>query len=151
MHPKYLPTGHMPMTYLRMRSSPKIAQDWNEVVARMADPKATRFKALSWDEQASVLEQTVQETIKTREEMTSVEVVGLPKGVTGAVEIAQVAPILDTDLFKVQNVQGMGGLMYQQAQWLMKQMQDNPELIVVPKCPTESPEEIPAGVSDLIP
>jgi hypothetical protein len=48
----------------------------------MEDPKATRFKALSWDEQASVLEQIVQETIKTREEMTSVEAVGLPKGVT---------------------------------------------------------------------
>jgi hypothetical protein len=51
------------------------------------------------------------------------------------------------DLSEVQNVQGMGGLMYQQAQWLMKQMQDNPELIIVPKCLTKSPEEIPAGAS----
>jgi hypothetical protein len=42
----------------------------------------------------------------------------------------------------------MGGLMYQQAQLLMKWMQDNPDLIIVPKLPTENPEEIPAGASD---
>jgi hypothetical protein len=34
----------------------KNAQRWDEVVARMVDPKETRFKAMIWDEQATVLE-----------------------------------------------------------------------------------------------
>jgi hypothetical protein len=34
------------------------AQDWDEVVARMADPKMTRFKAMSLDEHATILEQS---------------------------------------------------------------------------------------------
>jgi hypothetical protein len=38
-------------------------------MARMDDPKATRFKAMSWDEQEIVPEQKIQETIKTREEI----------------------------------------------------------------------------------
>jgi hypothetical protein len=47
-------------------------------MARMVDPKATRFKAMSWDEKETVLEQTVQETINTREETISVGAVGYP-------------------------------------------------------------------------
>jgi hypothetical protein len=35
----------------------KNAQDWDEVVARMVDPKMTRFKAMSLDEQETILEQ----------------------------------------------------------------------------------------------
>jgi hypothetical protein len=60
----------------------KNAQEWEEVMVRMADPKEIRFKAMSWDEQEIVLEQTVQETIKTREEMILVKVVGSPQGTT---------------------------------------------------------------------
>jgi hypothetical protein len=62
--------------------------------------------------------------------------------------ISQVAPVQARNFSEVQDIQGMGGLMYQQAQLLMKQMQDNPDLIIVPKLPTEIPEESPAGVSD---
>jgi hypothetical protein len=32
------------------------AQDWDEVVARMVDPKMTRFKAMSLDEQVTIIE-----------------------------------------------------------------------------------------------
>jgi hypothetical protein len=96
------------------------AQDWEEVMARMADPKETRFKAMSWDEQETVLEQTVQETIKTREEMISVRVVGSPQGTTEITGIAQVALVQARNFSEVQDIQGMGGLMYQHAQLLMK-------------------------------
>jgi hypothetical protein len=44
------------------------AQDWNEVAARMVDPRTTRFKAMSWEEQATSLEQTTQEILRTQKE-----------------------------------------------------------------------------------
>jgi hypothetical protein len=31
------------------------AQDWDEVVARRADPRVTKFKAMSWEEKMDVL------------------------------------------------------------------------------------------------
>jgi hypothetical protein len=36
------------------------SQDWDEVMARMDDPKMTRFKAMSLDEQETTLEQSIQ-------------------------------------------------------------------------------------------
>jgi hypothetical protein len=33
----------------------KNAQDWDEVAARMSDPKMTRFRAMSLDEQMMIL------------------------------------------------------------------------------------------------
>jgi len=39
----------------------------------MADPKATRFKAMSWDEQVTFLEQSAQEVLKAREERIAYE------------------------------------------------------------------------------
>jgi hypothetical protein len=44
------------------------AQDWDEVVARMADPKMTRFGAMSLDEHAMIIEQSAQEALRAREE-----------------------------------------------------------------------------------
>jgi hypothetical protein len=37
--------------------------------------------------------------------------------------------------------------MYEQAQWMMNQMRDNPDLVRMPRLPTDSPEEIPMGPS----
>jgi hypothetical protein len=36
------------------------AQDWDEVVQRMVDPKMTRFKAMSMDEQVKTIEQSLK-------------------------------------------------------------------------------------------
>jgi hypothetical protein len=72
-------------------------------MVRMVDPKETIFKVMSWDEKATFMEKTVQETIKTREEMVSVGALGSP----------QVAPIQIGNFSEVQDIQGMGGLMYQ--------------------------------------
>jgi hypothetical protein len=43
------------------------AQDWNEVVARRDDPKGTKFKAMSWEEQVTTLEQKTQEFLRIQE------------------------------------------------------------------------------------
>jgi len=45
---------------------------------RMVDPKATRFKAMSWDEQVTVLEQSAQEAFRGREKWIAYEVVEAP-------------------------------------------------------------------------
>jgi hypothetical protein len=41
------------------------AQDGNEVVARMADPRTTRLKAMRWEDQVTSLEKTTQEILRT--------------------------------------------------------------------------------------
>jgi len=43
------------------------AQDWNEVAIRLANPRTTRFKAMSWEEKAMSLERIAQEILKTQE------------------------------------------------------------------------------------
>jgi hypothetical protein len=53
------------------------------------------------------------------------------------------------DLPETQNAQESGSLLYQQAQLLMKRMQDNPDLVRLPRLPTDSPEESPAEPSGL--
>jgi hypothetical protein len=42
-------------------------QDWDEVVARMVDPKATRFKAMSWEEKTMAWEQSAQNLLRAKE------------------------------------------------------------------------------------
>jgi hypothetical protein len=43
------------------------SQDWDKVVARMADPKMTRLKAMSLDEQTTILEKSTQGALRARE------------------------------------------------------------------------------------
>jgi hypothetical protein len=43
------------------------SQDWDEFIARMADPKVTRFKSMSLDEQAIILEQLAQGALRAKE------------------------------------------------------------------------------------
>jgi hypothetical protein len=67
------------------------AQNGDEVVERMVDPKDTRFKAMSWDEQAIVSKQSTQEVLRAREERIeskSVEVVEAPWKATETAEIS---------------------------------------------------------------
>jgi hypothetical protein len=48
-------------------------EDWDEVVQRMADPKMTRFKAMSMDEQVATIEKSSQEALRAREEIREAE------------------------------------------------------------------------------
>jgi hypothetical protein len=54
------------------------AQDWDEFVVGMVNPKMARFRAMSLDEQTTILEQSSQEALKAREEMIVDEVVEVP-------------------------------------------------------------------------
>jgi hypothetical protein len=63
------------------------SQDWDEVVARMADPRMTKFRAMSLDEQATIIEQSAQGALRAREEMIVVEVAEAPQVAAEAAEI----------------------------------------------------------------
>jgi hypothetical protein len=47
------------------------AQDWDKVVARMVDPKITKFKAMILEEHTATIEKLAQETLRAREENDS--------------------------------------------------------------------------------
>jgi hypothetical protein len=82
----------------------------------MVDPKETRFKSMSLDEQEIVLEQSSQEILKASEERItpeSVEAMETPQEATETAEIPQVTSVQDRNFSEVQVVQGMGGLLYQ--------------------------------------
>jgi hypothetical protein len=49
------------------------AQDWDEVVQRMANPNMTRFKAIIVDEYVEKIEQFSQEALRSREEIRVAE------------------------------------------------------------------------------
>jgi hypothetical protein len=74
------------------------AQDWDEVVARMVDPKMTRFKAMSLDEQATTIEKSTQEALRAREEMIAAE----------ATEVPLVALVQDRGFPMTQDMHGKG-------------------------------------------
>jgi hypothetical protein len=63
------------------------AQDWDEFVARMVDPKMTRFKAMSLDEQTMILEQIGQEALRAREEMLAAEAAETPQVTPCKIEV----------------------------------------------------------------
>jgi hypothetical protein len=53
-------------------------QDWDEVVERMVDPKMTRFRATSLDEQYTTIEKSTKEALRAREEIRVVEATKVP-------------------------------------------------------------------------
>jgi hypothetical protein len=79
------------------------AQDWDEVVQRMANPNMTRFKAMSMDEQVETIEKSAQEALRAREEIRVVE--------------------------KQQKAQRRGLLLIQGAQRIIDQLQNDLDLI----------------------
>jgi hypothetical protein len=65
------------------------SQVWDEVVARMVDPRITKFKAMSWEEQVASLDERAQraeEILRTREERVAFESIEM-------MEAPQEAPI----------------------------------------------------------
>jgi hypothetical protein len=82
------------------------AQDWDEVVARMVDPKMTRFRAMSLDEQVMTIEKSAQEALRAREEIRATE----------ATEVPLVAPVQDRGFPMTQDAWARGFLMIEQVQ-----------------------------------
>jgi hypothetical protein len=89
------------------------AQDWDEVIARMVDTKMTKFKEMSLDEQAIILEQSTQGALRSREEIIAVKVEEAPQVVAKVAEAPQVAaeiakipratPVQDIIFFEAQD------------------------------------------------
>jgi hypothetical protein len=113
------------------------AQDWDEVVARMVDPKMTRFRAMSLDEQVMTIEKSTQEALRAREEMIAAE----------ATEVPLVAPVQDRGFPMTQDARERGFLMIEQAQQVIDQLQDDPDLIGMTGSPADNPDEIQVGPS----
>jgi hypothetical protein len=83
----------------------------------------TRFKAMSWEEKATSLEQTAQEIIRDREGTVAPELgegIGDPQEGIKVATVYQESPVQIWDVPEVQDAQGMGALLYQQIQLLMK-------------------------------
>jgi hypothetical protein len=115
------------------------AQDWDEVASRRVDPRMTRFKAMSLEEQATSLEQTTQEILRAQEGTVASEPsegIGDPQEGIEAATVYQESPVQIRDLPEDQAAQEMGALLYQQGQLLMKRMQDDPYLIIRPAIST---------------
>jgi hypothetical protein len=126
------------------------AQDWDEVVARKVDPRGTRFKAMNYEEQATYLEQAVQEIGRHPAGAVAYELeegISDPQEDIEAAGAHQESPTQIRDLPEDQTTQERGALLYQQTQLLMKQMQDDPYLIIRPAISTTI-QSIPTESSD---
>jgi len=87
------------------------SQEWNEVATRRDDPRVTRFKAMSWEEQEMSLEQTSQETLRSREGATTSESgkeIGDPQEDIEATRFYHESPVRTRDSPEIQVTQGMG-------------------------------------------
>jgi hypothetical protein len=122
------------------------AQDWDEVVARMVDPKMTRFKSMSLDEQETILEQSAQGALRAREEMIVVEA-AVPQVAAETTEIPQVTPVQDRGLPEAQDAWERGLLMLEHVQWIIDQLQDDPDIINMTRLPADNPDESQTGPS----
>jgi hypothetical protein len=111
------------------------AQDWDEVMARMADPKITKFKAMSWEEQEASLDERAQraeEILRTRRERVAFKSAKM-------MEAPQEAPIQNWNFLRILGARERGTLFLQHAQQIM-----DPTLLS--STLTSNPEESPTGV-----
>jgi hypothetical protein len=114
------------------------AQYWDEVVARMVNPKMTRFKSMRMDEQLATIEKLSQEALRSREEMIAEE----------ATEVPLVAPVQDRGFPMTHDTHERWFIMIEQAQRVIVQLQAEPYLIGMMGSPTGNPDEIQAGPSN---
>jgi hypothetical protein len=97
------------------------AQDWDEVVARMVDPKMTKFRSMSLDEPKTTIEKSYQEALRSREEMIAAEA-AVPQVVVEVVEIPPVSPVQDRGFHMAQDAQERGFFMLEQVQRIIDQL-----------------------------
>jgi hypothetical protein len=95
----------------------------------MVDPKMTRFKSMSLDEYVMIIEKSTQGALRAREEMIVVE----------AVEVPMVAPVQDRGFPMTQDTWERGLLMIEQEQWIIDQLQDEPDLTGMTGSPADNP------------
>jgi hypothetical protein len=107
------------------------------VVARRADPRVTKFKAMSWEEKTTSLEKAVQEILRAREERVTFES-------AETMEAPQEAPVQNWNFLETPGALERGMLLIQHAQQMMDLASNDPALLS--SVPTSNPEESPAGV-----
>jgi hypothetical protein len=118
------------------------------MASRKVDPQGTRFRAMSYEEQATFLEQVVQEINRHLQGVVAYELdegISDPKENIEAPETHQESPVQIMDLLEYQAAQERGTLLLQQTEMLMKRMWDDPYLFIGPvvstvvqSIPTES-------------
>jgi hypothetical protein len=116
-------------------------------VARMADPKMTRFRAMILDEQTTILEQSAQGALRTREEMTVVEVAEAPQVAVEITEIPKVTPVQYRSSLEAQDTQERGLLMLEHAHRIIVQLQDDPDILNMSRLPKDNLDRIQTGPS----
>jgi hypothetical protein len=105
------------------------SQDWNEIVARMDDPRMTKFKAMSLHEQMTTLKKSAQGALKSREEMI----------VTETTEISQAVLVQGRGFPMALDVWERGFLMLEQAQQMIDRFQDDLDIAETPGSLTDNP------------
>jgi hypothetical protein len=109
------------------------AQDWDEVVQRMVDPKMTRFRAMSMDEHATKIEQSAQEALRAKKEIRAGEVI----------------EVQNRGLSMTPKTHARGFLVMEHAQRVIDQLQNDPHLIEMARVPVDNPVECRVGPSGL--
>jgi hypothetical protein len=93
------------------------------VAARKADPRGTKFRAMSYEEQATFLEQAIQGVGRRSEAVVAYELEEETNDPQEDIEIAkahQGSLVQIRDFPKDQTTQDSGAFLYQQSQILMK-------------------------------
>jgi hypothetical protein len=102
---------------------------------------------MSLDEQETILEQSAQGALRAREEMIAVEVAEAPQVAAETTEIPQVTPVQDRSSPEAQDTWERGLLMLEHAQWIIDQLQDDPDIINMARLPEDNPDESQTGPS----
>jgi hypothetical protein len=106
------------------------------VAARKANPRGTRFIALSYEEQATLLEKAIQGVGQHPEATIAYELeeeITNPQEDIEVIEAHQGSSVQIRVFLEDQTAQESGTLLYQKSQLLMKQMQDNPHPAISPR------------------
>jgi hypothetical protein len=85
----------------------------------------TRFKAMSMDEQVETIEKSAQEALRAREEIRA----------------AEATEVQNRGLFLTPEAQERGFLLMEQAQRVIDQLQNDPDLIEMTRVPVDNPIE----------
>jgi hypothetical protein len=95
----------------------------------MADPKMTRFKSMSLDEQETILEQSAQGALRAREEMIAAKVVEAPQVTSETTEIPWETPVQDRSSPEARDACERGLIMLEHVQQIIDQLKDELDVL----------------------
>jgi hypothetical protein len=98
----------------------------------MVDPKRTNFR--------SIIEQSAQGSLRTREEMIAAEVAQAPQVVVKIAEIPRVIPVQDRSSPEAQDARERGLLVLEHAQRIVDHLQDDPNILNMARLSEDNPD-----------